>query len=333
MKNKQVVVTRKGGPEVLEVELVEPGYGERVQATGVAFADIMMRYDLYPGTPKAPFTLGYDIAGVVDKAGAGVTSLAIGQAAVALTVRGGNTHYICLREEEVVPAPPGLDPAEATSVVLNYVTAYQLLHRCAQVQKGERVLIHGVAGGIGTALLQLAQLAGLECFGTASASKHDSLREAGARLIDYRSEDFEFALKSLAPDGVDAVFDGIGGSNLRRSYRCLGRRGRLVSFGFQASLNNGKTSMRTLVSSMIVIGLLGLLPDGRKASFYIPTDKNKKHEDWFRDDLASVLDLLANGKIHPVIAERLPLSDARCAHEMIEAGTAVGKIVLLCDSE
>lgn len=338
MKNNQVTVTRKGGPEVLEIvegKAAEPQSGEvrvKIQATGVAFADVMMRYGLYPGAPKPPFVLGYDIAGIVDKVGAEITDFAVGQAVVALTVRGGNAQYICLRAEELVPAPPGLDPAESTSVVLNYVTAYQLLHRHAHVKRGERVLIHSAAGGVGTALLQLARHAGLECFGTASASKHDIVKKEGATPIDYKTKDFEVAVKQWAKGGVDAVFDGIGGTNLRRSYRCLRKGGRLVSYGFQSSLNNGRTSMMTLVSGMVVLGFLGLIPDGRKAVFYSITDEKKKHENWFREDLIAVLGLLADGKIHPVIAQRLPLLEAVRAHEIIENGSMAGKVVLLCDS-
>ena len=176
MKNRRIIISRKGGPEVLkliEEEAPSPAGGEvrvRVQAAGVAFADIMMREGLYPGAPPVPFTPGYDIVGLVDEPGAGVKSLSPGKRVAALTKVGGYADYLCLPEKDLVEMPIGLDPAEAVCLVLNYMTAWQMLHRVAHVREGEKILIHGAAGGVGTALLQLGVLSGLELYGTASKS-------------------------------------------------------------------------------------------------------------------------------------------------------------------
>ncbi len=337
MTNKHIVITRKGGPEVLELiegEVREPEPGQvrvRIQATGVAFADVLMRYGVYPGTPKPPFTPGYDIAGTIDKLGAGVTGFEVGQPVVALTVRGGYAEFICLPADELVAAPAGLDPAESASIVLNYVTAYQLLHRFAEAKRGERVLVHGAAGGVGTALLQLGQLAGLEMYGTASKAKHPVVADAGAAPIDYRAESFRERLAELAPGGVDVVFDGVGGANFWHSYRSLRAGGRLVAYGVQAAIHGSRASIPTLAASMTLLGLLRAIPDGRRARFYSVADEKRKHPDEFRKDLGEVLRLLADGAIRPVIAQRLPLAEASRAHELIENARVAGKIVLVCN--
>src|SRR5882724_4719019 len=176
---KAVVITRLGGPEVLQLvdrEMPNPGLGEariRVLATGVAFADVLMRTGLYIGVPKIPYPPGYDIVGVVESAGSGVSRVKVGDTVAALTVTGGYSQYSVLAEMELVPVPEGLDPAEVVSMVLNYTTAYQMLHRVGKVARGSRVLIHGAAGGMGTAALELGRIAGLEMWGTASPGKHD----------------------------------------------------------------------------------------------------------------------------------------------------------------
>lgn len=336
MKYKHIVVTRTGAPEVLELvedELAGPEAGEvrvKIRAAGVAFADVLMRYGVYPGTPKPPFAPGYDIAGTIDKLGVAVTGFEVGQPVVALTVRGGYAQYTSLPAEELVPAPAGLDPAESVSVVLNYVTAFQLLHRFARVQCGERVLMHGAAGGVGTALLQLGKRAGLEMYGTASKAKHGVVADTGATPIDYRAGSFRERLVELAPSGVDVVFDGVGGVNFWHSYRSLRAGGRLVAYGMQAAIRGLRASIPTLVASMTLLGMLRAIPDGRRVRFYSVTDEKRRHPDEFRQDLAEVLRLLADGEIRPVIAERLPLSEAAHAHELIENSRVAGKIVLIC---
>ncbi|MBD0304440.1 MAG: zinc-binding dehydrogenase, partial [Tolypothrix sp. T3-bin4] len=273
MKYKRILITRHGGSEVLQLiedELPEPQAGEvrvKILATGVAFTDVLIREGLYPGLPKVPFSPGYEIVGVVDKLGLGISNIQLGQRVVALTVTGGYSEYLCLPATELILVPDSVDAAEAVSLVLHYVTAYQLLHRIAKVKSGDRILIHGAAGGVGTALLELGKLINLEMYGTASKPKHELVSSLGGIPIDYKNEDFRQRINTLTGDGVDVVFDGIGGSHLLSSYQTLRNQGRLINYGFSSALT-GKLRILKLGLSFLLLSVLQLLPDGRKAVFY-----------------------------------------------------------------
>jgi NADPH2:quinone reductase len=331
--NGRIIVTRLGGPETLqyiEEDIPEPGPGEvrvKVLTTGVSFADVLMRRGLYPGIPAPPFTPGYDIVGDVDKIGNNTSNFSVGQRVCALVVRGGYSQYTIVPEEYLVPVAEGLDPAEAVSLILNYVTAYQMLHRIARVSKGQRILIHGAAGGVGTALLQLGALAELTMYGTASKSKHPAITSEGGVPIDYRSEDFTLRIRELTVDGVDCVFDAVGGWNWWRSYRVLRKGGILIGYGVSTAVSDGKIAG---AASFLLLGSLKLIPDGKKSLWYNVTNLRKQHPDWFRHDLSVLFDLLAEGKIRPVIGARFALRDAEKANEMLEHSESTGKIVLLC---
>jgi len=330
MRNTRVVLTALGGPEVLQVvedDVRDPRANEvriRILACGVAFADVLMRRGLYSGVPPLPYSPGYDIVGVVDSCGSGVTQCKPGDVVAAITKVGGYSRYILLPESETVRVPAGLDPAEAVSLILNYTTAYQLIHRIANLRQGESVLIHGAAGGVGTAALQLGSLAGLKMFGTASKPKHDLVVKLGGIPIDYRSEDF---VQRAA--GVNAVFDPIGGRNWLRSYRALGKGGRFVGYGMSAAIEGGHTNKLLAVASFAWLGLASLVP-GKSARWYNIMTEKEKHPAWFREDLSRLLAMLQENSIAPVVAERLPLRDAARAHELLEHASVTGKIVLLC---
>jgi len=324
---------------VIEDEAREPGAGEvrlRVLVTGVAFADVLMRYGMYPGTPPLPFSPGYDVVGVVDALGPGVEGFAPGDMVAALTMFGGYSQWLCVAASELTRVPEGVDAAEAVSLVLNYVTAQQMLHRIAQAQPGQSVLIHGAAGGVGTALLELGRLAGLKMYGTASRGKHDLVTSLGAIPIDYRNDDFVArVLQMTGGAGVDAVFDAVGGSNWWRSYKTLRTGGKapggmLIGYGMSSVVENGRPSKLKGGLSFGLMGLLGWLPDGKAARWYSITTEKKRHPEWFREDLAEVLRLLAEKKVRPIVSERIPLREARRAHELIENARVSGKIVLLC---
>jgi len=332
-KNARMVLSGLGGPEVLkcvEEHLPKPGAGEvrvKILAAGIAFADVLMRRGLYPGTPKFPFTPGYDLVGNIDALGDAVSQFVIGQRVAALTMIGGYSRYTVVPAGRLVPVPDGLDPAEAVSLVLNYVTAYQMLHRVAKLREGQRVLIHAAAGGVGTAALQLGKLAGLEMFGTASKPKHELVASLGATPIDYRSESFVARLRQLAPGGVDAVLDPIGGKNWWASYGCLRSRGALVCYGSQAALSEGKLAAGL---GFAALGLMKILPDGKRASWYDVKSLSDTSPEMFREDLARLFEFLSQKKIHPVIAARFPLREAARANEMLEKALVSGKLVLLC---
>ena len=261
MRNTRVVLTALGGSEVLKViedDIRDPGANElriRILACGVAFADVLMRRGLYSGVPPLPYSPGYDIVGVVDSCGVGVTRWKSGDWVAALTWTGGYSRYIVLPESELVQVPARLDPAETVSLVLNYTTAYQLIHRIAKLTRSESVLIHGAAGGVGTAALQLGSLLGLKMFGTASKPKHNLVAALGGIPIDYRTEDF---VRRAA--FVDAVFDPIGGRNWLRSYRTLGKGGRFIGYGMSAALEGGRRNMVLALASFAWLGLAGLVP-------------------------------------------------------------------------
>ncbi len=330
MRNTRVVLTALGGPEVLKViedDIRDPGVNEvrvKILTCGVAFADVLMRRGLYSSVPPLPYSPGYDIVGVVESSGAGVTQCKPGDLVAAITMTGGYSRYIVLPESELVRVPAGLEPAEAVSLVLNYTTAYQLIHRMAKLRKGESVLIHGAAGGVGTAALQLGSLAGLKMFGTASKPKHDLVAALGGIPIDYRTEDF---VKRAA--GVNAVFDPIGDRNWPRSYRAIGKGGRFVGYGMSAAIEGGRQNKVLAVASFAWLGFAGLLP-GKSARWYNVMTEKKKHPEWFREDLSRLLAMLQEKSISPVVAERVPLRDAPRAHELLERAGVSGKIVLMC---
>ncbi|NOY97672.1 MAG: alcohol dehydrogenase catalytic domain-containing protein, partial [Chloroflexi bacterium] len=227
MRYKKVVLTAFGGPDVLETveetTLPEPGAGEvrvKVLATSACFTDTLVRKGIYYGfKERPPLSPGYDMVGVVDKAGAGVTGLKVGQMVADLTVWGAYSEYMLRPADSLVPVPHGLDPAEAVSMVLSYVTAYQMLHRVAKAQRGQRILVHGAGGAVGTALLQLGALLDLEMYGTASKAKHELVASLGGTPIDYKSEDFVERMQAIG--GADAAFDAIGGENFKRSFKSL----------------------------------------------------------------------------------------------------------------
>lgn len=327
MQYKSVVITKRGSPQVLQVienDLREPTSGEvriKILATGVGLTDVAMRRGYYPYAPKIPFVPGYEIVGVVDALGAGATSVAVGDRVAALTVYGGYAEYIYLGHEHLVPIPASLDPAQAVTLVLNYTTAYQMLHRSAKARSGDKVLITGASGGVGTALLQLGRLANLTMYGTASQRNHDILTELDAIPIDYRTQDFVQVIRKNEPNGLDFVFDGIGGSTVERAFKVLRRGGKLVEYGYP-----GFGGMLFGYAKLL---LLGTLPNGRSGEFYGITALYKKDKRPFLEDLPKLFQLLEQGKLAPVIEHKLAILEAAKANELLESGGVRGKIVLL----
>jgi NADPH2:quinone reductase len=246
MRHTRILVTRYGGPEVITVaeqECPAPKLGEvrvKVLAAGVSLPDVLAREGVHPETPRVPYTPGWDLVGIVDQVGEGIFGFELGQTVAAMPISGCYAQYVCLPQRKLIPVPAGLDAAEAVAVVLNYITAYQMLDRSAKVKPEQRVLIHGASGGVGTALLQLGQLAGVEMYGTCSAQAPEVVKELGATPIDYRNSDFVQEIHHLTGDGVDTVFDGIGGDNLWRSREVLREDGCVVVYGFQAKLHGGR---------------------------------------------------------------------------------------------
>jgi NADPH2:quinone reductase len=346
MTYKRIVVSSYGGPEelrVVEEESQEPKPGEvgvRVLAAGVSLPDVMMREGIHPETPKLPFTPGWDLVGAVDQVGDGVAGFELGQIVAALPIFGAYAEHVNLPTSELVPVPPGLDAAEAVSLVLNYITAYQMLHRSAHVTPGQRALIHGAAGGVGTALLQLGRLADLEMYGTCSSRQAPAVSALGAVPIDYEHADFVAEIQRLTGDGVDVVFESIGGKHIWQSRRALRPNGKVVAYGLTGSLRGGRVPSgrpggrhryREIAIFGVYIAASWLLPGRKRVSLYSIQWLKRFKPEWFRQDLIALFDLLQRHQIKPLVAQRFPITDARRAHELLGKGGVTGKIVLVLD--
>ena len=347
MRHRRVVVTRYGGPDALQVveeDVPEPKRGEvrvRVLAAGVSLPDVMAREGVHPETPRVPFTPGWDLVGVVDRVGEGVTGIEPGQTVAAMPISGAYAEFVCLPQDALVPAPAGADPAQAVSLILNYVTAYQMLHRSASARAGQRALVHGASGGVGTALLQLGRIAGLEMYGTCSARGAATVTALGGVPIDYEHQDFVEELLRRTGDGVDVVFDGIGGRHIWRSRRALRRGGRVVAYGLTATLRGGRLASgrsggrhpyRALAIFGVYIAASHVLPGRRRVVPYSIQTLQRMRPAWFREDLSALFGMLERREIEPLIAARMPLSQARRAQEVLGEGGVLGKIVLVRDA-
>jgi NADPH2:quinone reductase len=303
----------------------------KILAAGVSFPDVMMREGFHPEARRPPFTPGWDIVGIVEALGQGVESMRVGAMVAAMPIVGGYAEYICLPVAELVNVPPHLDPAEAVCLVLNYVTAYQMLHRSARAKPGEATLIHSAAGGVGTALLQLARLHGLKMFGTASTSKLKIIESFGGQAIDYKKCDFLERIRSATVSGVDIVFDGIGGWHLIRSFRALRKHGRLIGYGLSSSFTSGKRDVKRIITDLAGWAAAYVLKLSWNKQFLIYSIQmlKRREPEWFRQDLTTLFGLLERGDLKPLIHRRLPLEQAALAQELVGKGETIGKIVLV----
>ncbi len=320
LSNAVVRLERFGSPDELKIvdaPLPVPGPDEvrvRVLASSVQFTDTLIRRNKYPHLmAKPPFIMGYDVVGEIDQVGSHVRDFAAGDRVADLTVLGSNACYVTLPARGLTRLPRGVDPAAATTLVLSWTTAYQLLHRAAQAKAGQRVLVLGAAGAVGQALIALGRLAGLDVWGAASERHEPLLRELGA-TIDVPSQSY------------DVVFDGLGEQGYRRSWARLNPGGLLCAFGFSAAADQ---SQLRIVLSIARLYVWNALPNGKRATFYSINSMRGRHPEWFRDDLGALLSLLANGKIEPRVAERIGFDAVAEAHRKLERGGLEGKIVLV----
>jgi NADPH2:quinone reductase len=326
------------GLQVHSRELPAPAEGQavlRMDATGVSFAEQQMRLGKYYDQPPFPFVPGYDVVGTVTATGPGVDPAMVGRRFAAVTKIGSWASHLLIDVADLVPVPDGVEVADAESVVVNGITAWQLLHRTARVRSGATIVVLGANGGVGTTLVQLARHAGITVIGTASPRHHAAVRELGATPVDYRDPDLYRRIRELAPDGVDAVFDHVGGAAIVESWRLLRRGGTLVSYGSAATKDedgNARLPMLKLVARLLA---WHLLPNGRSARFY-NFWAGKRRIDAFRDrlreDLTSVLGLLADGVLTAQVAARFPLSEAGSALALAESRTVIGKVVIVPDA-
>lgn len=329
----EVVLPHTGEPDALELRsrtLPPPASGEalvRMEAAGISFAEQQMRRGRYPFMPKFPFVPGYDVVGVVEATGPDTAGIRVGQRVVAVTRTGGWADRMILPAKGLVPVPEGVDPQQAETMAMNGLTAWQLVHRSAKVQAGQTVLIHGASGGVGTLLVQIAHLAGATVIGTASPAKHDVVRRLGAdHVLDYR-EDVAAAVRRIAPDGVDAAFDHVGGAALQETWSLLTRRGTVVSYGNLTSVEGGNVMLNYLRATAKMIGWNLLPGKGRAKLYYVPTASGRKG-DQVRADFAQLFAQAAAGKLVGEIAGVYPLEQVAEAMRFAESGSAIGKVVL-----
>ena len=336
---RSVWITRTGPPEVLEVRDGPdpvPGPGQvlvRVRATGVNFADVMARLGLYPDAPPRPCVVGYEVAGTVERLGSGVDAgLAPGRPVVALTRFGGYAEAVAVPAAQVFPLREGTRFEEAAAIPVNYLTAVLMLRHFGNVKRGERVLVHAAAGGVGMAAIQLCRIAGADVIGTASAAKHAQLREAGvAHAIDYRTQDFEAEVRRITGGrGVDIVLDATGAFG--KSYRCLAPLGRLVCFGVSGAATGVKPSRLAAVKRLVTLPWFHpiRLMNDNKAVIGVNLGHLWDRIELLRDEMLALLEDWAAGRIRPVVGKTFPLVDAAAAHRYIQERQNVGKVVLTC---
>jgi len=340
MMRTEIVLPAIGEPETLQVrrrELPAPGAGAaliRVEATGVSFAEQLMRRGRYPGgQPRFPFVPGYDLVGTVTALGPGAAGVVVGQRVAALTKIGGWADQVVLPAAALLPVPGDVDPAEAETLVVNGLTAWQMLHRKANVRRGQTILVHGASGGVGTTIVQLARHAGIRVIGTAAPRHHAALRALGAEPLDYHDPDLADGVRRLAPGGVDAAFDHLGLPSAARSFGLLAPGGTLVCYGMVAALQGDTPVLSAFAALLSRIVRWNLLPNRRRATFYDLWGGHLVRRAAFyrraQEDLAQVLNLLAAGVLTPQIAARLPLARAGDALRLAESRTVFGKVVLI----
>ncbi len=330
--NQKIIIRRAGGLD--QIALVEesesvPTRGEakvRILAAGAAYGDVLLRCGLNGG--NFPVTPGYDLVGVVEALGPGASRFQVNDRVAALPGTGGQQKFICLAESELIPILPNVPADKAVSIVLNYTTAYQLLTRATHLKAGNSAFIYGLAGGIGTAMQQVAKELGISLYGTASHGRLDAARRGGAFAFDRDDPNLIASVKAQRPDGIDAVFDPIGGASLDRSYKLLAPNGTLVMLGVASAVQDEGNSKLKLVGTLARFLRLKFRPGSRRVRIYLIEQAKKKRPDQFRDDLAILFEWLGKGRIDPVIHSILPLNEARHAQELLERSHVSGKIIL-----
>jgi NADPH:quinone reductase-like Zn-dependent oxidoreductase len=342
---RAVVLTGVGPPEVLKVhERPGPPVGPEevriaVRAAGINFADTMARIGMYPDAPKTPCVLGYEVAGDVESVGEGVEGIAVGDRVIAGTRFNGQAELVTVPAQQAIPMPDGVSYEEGAAFPVNYGTAYAALVIMGGLKAGERVLIHAAGGGVGISATQIAKGIGAEIFGTASASKHDAIREQGVdHPIDYRTADFEDEVRRITGgEGVDVIMDALGPTSFRKDYRLLRQGGRLIMYG-ASELQTG-SGKRDLVGAVRSVARMPLATMPWWKSFGVMNENKgifglNMLSWWDREGnldrlTEPLLEAFGKGQLRPVVAEAFPFDRAPDAHRFIEERRNVGKVVLV----
>ena len=341
---RALVAKRYGAPQVFEMQQVpdpQPKAGEvlvRVKAIGVNFADLLQRMGIYPSTPKPPFIPGLELAGVVEKVieaprPAAGESLRPGDAVAALTNFNAYAEWAAVPSSRVYRLPPGMGFEDGAAIPANYLTAYHAMFAMGNLQPGDRVLIHGAAGGVGIAAVQLARARGLVIFGTAGPAKQEYLRKIGVdHAIDYEKTDFVQTVEKFAPDGIEMVMDPVGGRSFARSYECLGPGGRLVVYGLSSAAGpDGKRSLIRGLTALLQVPRFNPLKLMQRSAAVIGVSLRtmQSRPAVLRGELDEIFRLYGAGKIKPVIGKTFRLDQGAAAHQYIHERKNIGKVILL----
>jgi len=333
---RHLIIPRYGPPEVLEVrEAPEPRVAPgtvriRVHAAGINFSDLLARQGLYPDAPKPPCTVGYEVAGAVDAVGDGVTSFRPGDLVVATTKFGGQSELVVAPASAVFPLPPGWTFEQGAAFPVVYLTAHHMLVRVAAVQRGETVLVHAAAGGVGLAVAELGRILGLRVLGLASPSKHEVLREYGVEPLDGRDPRWFQAVRAAAPRGVDVVLDAVGGDSWRHGYRLLAPAGRMVCYGASALSEGPRRNLLKILWQVLRFprfGPLALMSDNRSVAG-VNLGHLWNQRELVEPQVKALLEYARAGKLTPRVDRAFPLAEAAAAHQYIHERRNVGKVVL-----
>ncbi len=334
---RAIVVRKYGPPEMMEwrewpdPQPLESDVLVRVRAVGINFADLLARMGIYSGTPKPPFVPGLELAGEIVSGGA-AEGYKAGDRVIAMTLFKAYAEFIAVPARQVFPVPAGMTIEEAAAMPVNYLTAWHSMFQMGNLEPGDSILIHGAAGGVGVAAVQLAKAKGLKIFGTAGTAKQQVMREMGVDVpIDYSREDFEKVVKREAPGGIEMVFDPIGGEYFKKGYRCLAPAGRLVVYGFSTVAGaNGKMNwLRTANALMKTPRFhpLKLIHDN-KAVIGVHLGRMPSRGGMLMRQWQQIVKLHAEGKVKAVIGKTFPLEEAAQAHTYMHERKNVGKVVL-----
>lgn len=338
---RQIWITRHGAPDVLvlrEAADPAPGAGEvrvRVRASGINFADIMARIGMYPDAPPPPFVVGYEVSGVIDAVGDGVDAARVGQRVIAAVRFGGYSDTVCARSDFAIGMPEAMSFEEGAALPVTYFTAHHMLVYLGNVKRGDTVLIHAVAGGVGLAALQLCKHAGAVTIGTASASKHEHLKSAGLdHAIDYHTQDFAEEVRRLTGGrGVDIALDAQGGGSLKKSFRSLAPTGRLFAFGAASLSPHGTRDILSAVKGVLQMPFIELFPfnlmNDNRGIFGVNMGHLWDESKILLGQLGQILTLYTEGAVKPVIDSTFSFDNAAAAHQRIHDRKNVGKVLLI----
>jgi len=336
---KQIVITKYGDTDVLKIKEgpdPKPSAGEvliEVKAIGVNFADILARKGLYPDAPKPPCVVGYEVSGIIESVGQGVDNSLVDKSVLALTRFKGYSKKVCVPENQVFAIPESLNFESAAVIPVNYLTAYQLIHVMGGLEKGESVLIHNAGGGVGLAALDISLHLEATTYGTASAGKHEFLKQRGLHHpIDYRNQDFLSVIVNLTDGkGVELVIDPIGGKNWKKSYKALRSTGRLGMFGV-STVSESKMGRLLQFSKLLVqmpwYNPLGLM-NANKGVFGVNLGHMWNERDKIAEWMKSILEGVEEGWVRPHVDKTFPFEQIGEAHAYIEERKNIGKVVLV----